>query len=144
MVEILKKYGYDSREDKVYLQCFEDGALQRIRKQSSLKLVRLIGLDERVDEKKIESFAGYVEGIGVQKELIALQPDVVSLAHKHGLEVHVWTFMYESPEEMKSFVSSYGIDGVFTDFPDKTYYALNSWLKLSAVAADEMSYGRDL
>ncbi|MDY6985937.1 MAG: glycerophosphodiester phosphodiesterase [Candidatus Thermoplasmatota archaeon] len=126
VVEILKKYGYDSREDKVYLQCFEDGALQRIRKQSSLKLVRLIGLDERADEKKMESFAEFVEGIGVQKELIALQPEMVSLAHNYGLEVHVWTFRYESSEEIKNFVSSYDIDGLFTDFPDRTYYALNS------------------
>jgi len=121
VVEILKKYGYDSKEDKVYLQCFEDGALQRIRRQSSLKLVRLIGLDERADEIKIEGY----DGIGVQKELIALQPEMVSSAHSYGLEVHVWTFRYESSEEIKNFVSSYGVDGLFTDFPDRTYYALN-------------------
>ncbi len=125
VLEILKKHGYDGKESKVYIQCFEDGALHRLREESDLKLVRLIGLEEGiVNEIKIEKIAEYADAIGVQKEIITLQPDIVSLAHKHGLEVHVWTFRYESPEEMKSFVSSYGIDGVFTDFPDRTYYAL--------------------
>jgi glycerophosphoryl diester phosphodiesterase len=125
VLEILKKYGYTGKESKVYVQCFEDEALQRIRAMSGLKLVRLMGLEDgMVNEMKIQSIAEYADAIGVQKELLDVRPEIAGLAHKHGLKVHVWTFRYESDEEMKRFVGRYGADGVFTDFPDRAYYAL--------------------
>jgi len=127
VLEILKKHGYAGKESKVYVQCFEDDALQRIRAMSGLKLVRLMGLEVGiVNEMKIQSIAGYADVIGVQKELLVLRPEIVSLAHKHGLKVHVWTFRYESDEEMRGFVDRYGVDGIFTDFPDRVYYALRT------------------
>jgi glycerophosphoryl diester phosphodiesterase len=127
VLEVLKKHGYAGRESKVYVQCFEDDALQRMRAMSSLKLVRLMGLEDGiVNEMKIQSIAGYADAIGVQKELLDVRPEIADLAHRHGLKVHVWTFRYESDEEMKSFVDRYGVDGIFTDFPDRAYYALKS------------------
>lgn len=126
-LEILKKHGYADRESKIYVQCFEDAALQRIRTTSDLKLVRLVGIDEfEIDESRITEIAEYADAIGIQKELIVLRPEIASMAHRHGLKVHVWTFRYESYEEMKNFVSAKGVDGVFTDFPDRAYYALQA------------------
>lgn len=127
VLEILKKHGYADRESKIYVQCFEDEALQRIRTTSDLKLVRLVGIDEFViDESRITEIAGYADVIGIQKELLVLRPEIASMAHRHGLKVHVWTFRYESDEELKRFVSAKGIDGIFTDFPDRVYYALKA------------------
>jgi glycerophosphoryl diester phosphodiesterase len=126
-LEILRKHGYTNKDSRVYVQCFEDEALQRIRKMSDLKLVRLIGLEDGIlNEMKIPSIAGYADAIGVQKELLDVRPEIADLAHRHGLKVHVWTFRYESDEEMKGFVNRYGVDGIFTDFPDRAYYALRT------------------
>jgi len=127
VIEMLKRYGYSKRNDKVYVQCFEEKALKRIREMSDLKLVRLMGIDEvGIDEGRIAEIAGYADAIGVQKELFVRHPEIAPLAHKHGLRVHVWTFRYESDQELRGFVSSYGIDGIFTDFPDRAYYALKT------------------
>jgi glycerophosphoryl diester phosphodiesterase len=109
------------------VQCFEDDTLQRMRKMSDLKLVRLIGLDENMTyENKITEISTYADAIGIQKELLVLHPEIAPLAHRHGLKVHVWTFRYESDDEMKKFVSENGVDGVFTDFPDRAYYVLKT------------------
>ncbi len=127
VIGVLRNYGYSKKDDKIYVQCFDDDALQRIRKISDLRLVRLVSIDEfEIDESKITEIAEYAGVIGVQKELLVLRPDIASMAHSHGLKIHAWTFRYESAEEMKRSVSAYEVDGVFTDFPDRAYYALKA------------------
>jgi len=58
----------------------------------------------------------------------------VSWAHELGLVVHPWTFRADSlprgyvslEEELAQFFFDYGMDGVFTDFPDIAVRLLTS------------------
>ena len=87
----------------------------------------------------------YADGIGPWKPMLVsdkstpdnlLISDMVSLAHKAGLQVHPYTFRADpgripayagSFENMvRIFVNQVGVDGVFTDFPDQAIKALNN------------------
>jgi len=74
----------------------------------------------------LAEIAGYADGIGPDKSIIEHNPDYVAWAHEFGLVVHPWTFRADAlpqgysslEEELEKFFFDYGVDGVFTDFPD--------------------------
>ncbi len=162
-LKVLKEYGYDSKDDPVYLQCFDAEELQRIRKEllpelgMDLKLIQLIserkwktkkvygknGSYNRYDNKwmftreGLEKMATYADGISPslatlidpksKKGQLKISP-MVKDAHELGLVVHPYTFRVErvpayaddNLEEMFGiFFNQVGIDGAFTDFPDR-------------------------
>ena len=145
-LEALARADYQSRSDPVYLQCFDDQELRRIREEfdSDLKLIQLIGNnawgEAETDYEKMLTAPGLaqlsktVDGIGPWIEhLYRLQPndavlsaDVVKRAHHCGLAVHPFTFRrddlppgFESFAELLRFaIDELSIDGLFTDFPD--------------------------
>lgn len=149
VLEVLKAYGYTSATDPVYLQCFDPYELIRIRKEllpaknMDIRLVQLIGYAEEfaplVTPDGILQVAEYAAGIGPSMHLL-VDPDsdagdlqvteLVGLAHAAGLTVHPYTFRREAsqvPEYAKDFedllgifLNRVGVDGVFTDFPDRT------------------------
>jgi len=149
----LKRYGYTSKEDKVYLQTFEFDELKRVHDELlpaegiELKLVQLIeGSDEwMMTPEGIAEIARYADGLGPEKGSIIdseSSPDnlliskVVSEAHRHGLQVHPYTFRLDEghiPAYARSFEHmlelffiNADVDGVFTDFPDKAVNYLKS------------------
>ncbi|PCH52695.1 MAG: glycerophosphodiester phosphodiesterase [Flavobacteriaceae bacterium] len=135
VLTILAEYGYKTKEDNCILQCFDAKELKRIRTElkSKLFLVQLIEFKE--DEKKLEEFATYADGIGPWIQQIIkgkdengkwIISDLVTNAHKNNLKVHAYTFRADQLGGFKTFaellnVALYkaNIDGVFTDFPDK-------------------------
>lgn len=48
VIKLLKKYGYTSRNDKIYLQCFDANELQRIKNEINPKLNVTIKLDQLI------------------------------------------------------------------------------------------------
>lgn len=141
----LKRFGYVSKQDKVYLQTFEFDELKRVHDElqpalgMSLKLVQLVGDEEwMVTTAGIAEIARYADGMGPEKGLI-ISPDLtadqliiselVHTAHAHGLEVHPYTFRldeghipgYASSFEhmLELFYVNANVDGLFTDFPDR-------------------------
>lgn len=149
VLDILEAYGYRSAADRVFLQCFDPYELIRIRqellpaKNMDIRLVQLIGYAEEfaplVTPDGILQVATYAVGIGPSMHLLVdpdsdaddLQiSDLVGLAHAAGLIVHPYTFRREAnqvPEYAKDFedlldifLNRVGVDGVFTDFPDRT------------------------
>lgn len=148
VLEVLRARDYHRRAEQVYLQCFDDATLRRLRREltPALPLIQLIGdndwgEDTQADFEAMRSDSGlalvaqYADGIGPWYLQIcegvdaAGQPllnDLVERAHRHGLQVHPYTFRRdELPEGIRSFdrllelfIRDAGIDGLFTDFPD--------------------------
>ena len=160
---VLKKYGYTTKSDSVYLQCFDPIELRRIHKHLfpenniEVKLIQLLAktpwqLTLIYQGKKaipydyswmfkpygMQKIAEYAYGIGPSLSMIVKREskinqlvvtDLVLNAHKAGLKVHPYTFrsdqglipIYASNfEDMLSiFYYQVGVDGVFTDFPDR-------------------------
>ncbi len=143
----LEEHGYTGRDDAVYLQCFDDAELRRIRHElgSELKLIQLIGDnawgESRTDYDALRTRAGLetvaetVDGIGPWiNQLYVTDSEsgevsdsgLVGLAHQAGLAVHPYTLRRDSlPPGFSSFdellcflTDDLQVDGVFTDFPD--------------------------
>ena len=141
VLPILKKYGYTTRSDLCWLQCFEIEEVRRIRAELGWKgrLVLLMG--SKVDTSQLNDIASFADGIGPSLGAIATGKSkadrqitaLVKLAHDAKLEVHPYTLR---ADELPKFAESMedaldvlfkqaGVDGLFTDFPDQ---AVN-WLK---------------
>ena len=141
----LKRYGYTSKEDNVYLQTFDFQELKRVHDELlpaagiEMKLVQLIGNDEwMMSSEGVAEIARYADGLGPEKGSIIdnesrpgslIISNLVSEAHRHGMKVHPYTFRLDEgqiPEYARSFEHmlelffiNANVDGVFTDFPDR-------------------------
>lgn len=144
VVSILQKYGYRTKDDLVYLQCFDAQECQRIRSEldCQLKLVELISADDWDSAKSAErlnEIKAYADGIGPPFSLVyrvtgasPVATDLVKLAHERNLFVHAYTLRRDSlPSEFPSFEEfvrfayrQAKIDGAFTDFTAETKKAL--------------------
>ncbi len=133
VLQLLANYGYKTKKDKCYLQCFDANELERIRKvlKSELLLTQLMKSAEEAEQ--LAYFASYSDVIGPwYKQLLDKKKggkfaftSLVSDAHKLGLKVHPYTFRADALDEFSTFKEMIQIllidanaDGVFTDFPD--------------------------
>lgn len=161
-LEVLKHYGYTSKKDKVYLQCFDAAELKRIKTElepkrgMDLNLVQLIAYTDwnETQEKQpdgkwinysydwmftpgaMKQIAQYADGIGPDYHMLVAEgstPGHVKLttmvkeAHASKLQVHPYTVRADQLPEYATDVNQLyevlynqaGVDGLFTDFPDK-------------------------
>ncbi len=141
VLEILSKYGYNSKKDNCILQCFDATELKRIRTElkSNLFLVQLI--EHPKETKLLKDFATYVDGVGPWYKLLIADSksekieysNFVTEAHELGLKVHVYALREDDVKDysnfnemMNSLFFEANIDGVFTDFPDVVIEFLNA------------------
>lgn len=148
LLEILAEFGYQHAEDPVFVQCFDDTELLRLRQDlgCGLRLVQLIGdndwqeADTDYDLLRspdgIRRLAETVNAVGphlshlytvneIDGEL--LSTGLAELAHDVGLAVHPYTFRVDElppgfaqfDELVRYFAVEIGVDGLFTDFPDR-------------------------
>ena len=148
VLRVLREEGYADRPQQVFLQCFDDHTLRRLRHElkTPLPLIQLIaenegGEDSAVDYGHLQTARGlaevaaYADGIGPWVEQIYLGrtshgelrvSELVALATAQNLMVHPYTFRRDAlPEGIESFedlldlfLVQLGVDGLFTDFPD--------------------------
>lgn len=142
VLPLLEKYGYRSREDACYLQCFEYDEVKRIRQELGWKgrLIMLMGGGAKgsdgTDFTYLRSPAGLAElklmadGIGPAiGSIIGTDRQITSLvkdAHAQGLKVHPYTlrtdelpnFATSAEDLMDLLFNQAKVDGLFTDFPD--------------------------
>ena len=146
ILDVLYRFGYDSHDAPVYLQCFDHRELKRLREELEcpLKLVQLIGdndwRESDTDYERLRTadalreLAGFADGVGPWiKHIYRLEADgsvhdsgFVSTAHDVGLAVHPFTFRRDQlPPGFGSFrellrfaIDELSVDGLFTDFPD--------------------------
>lgn len=143
----LKRFGYDSRDDNVYVQTFDHDELRRVHDElfpqlgMELKLVQLIGgdgYDWMLDEQGMAELGRYADGLGPHYSLIIdeestpdniIITDFVRLAHENDMAVHPYTFRADEGQVpayardfehmLELFYGEAGIDGAFSDFPDR-------------------------
>jgi glycerophosphoryl diester phosphodiesterase len=148
VLDLLARYGYKSKADRVYLQCFDFEEVRRIRTELGFRgrIVQLIG--STPDFNRLRTPAGLAEvakvadGIGPAIEQViagrtgtAYQvTDLVRDAHAAGLVVHPYTFRADAlpdyvpsfDELLHAFFDVAQVDGVFTDHTDRVVAFLRS------------------
>jgi len=154
VLPILARFGYATKNDLCFLQCFELEEVRRLRGELGWKgrLVMLIeshakgpdGTDyEHLSTAEgIKTLAPLVDGIGPPIGRLATWPagggapkltELVELAHAAKLDVHPFTVRVDAlprncpsiDELHRVLFRELGVDGVFTDFTDVTA----AWLK---------------
>lgn len=148
VLRVLEDSGYADRPGQVFLQCFDDRTLRRIREDgmSRLPMIQLIGENDWGEDSEadydylrtpegLSYVAEYAQGIGPFLSHIYLGRDsagaarlsgLVADAQARGLQVHPYTFRRDDlpagierfTELLDIFVHQAGVDGLFTDFPD--------------------------
>jgi glycerophosphoryl diester phosphodiesterase len=154
VLDVLRKYNYTKRTDKVFLQCFDIEELQRIRLQlkSDLKLVGLLTDNKYrteygktdytywTSEIGIEDMSTFVDGIGPHysqlfEQRTTLEPSTLfNDARKYNLFIHPYTFRSDVDPQpfatfnimLEFFIDKLKIDGLFIDQPDKVVAYIQS------------------
>lgn len=148
LLRILREFGYSGREDPVFVQCFDANEVRRLGQELDcpFRLVQLIGdnswqesatdYDAMRTPGGIAAVAEVADGVGpyldqlyefVEVDSVPVSSGLTKLAQSHGLQVHPYTFRaddlpagFETFESLIDFfVEDIGVDGLFTDFPDK-------------------------
>ena len=135
ILAVLGRYGYDSADDRIYLQCFDEAEVRRLRNELKTQMLIIQLLSQPADAAKLKEIAKVADGIGVplnhvvsgkDKEGVPQITELVHDAHANALQVHVWTFrtdalplFVESANEyLEWLVVTGGVDGIFSDQPD--------------------------
>lgn len=144
VLSVLEKWGYRTKADKVYLQCFDSAEVRRLRTElrCQCRLIQLLGKGEECQDHPrlmtavgLRELAGVADGIGPSLDQVisgktpadAQISDLVANAHAANLEVHPYT---ARADELPAFATSYedlldkvlvraGADAIFTDHPDR-------------------------
>ena len=132
LLEVVGRYGYVAQGAPIFVQSFEAESLKRLRALGSeLRQVFLMAEVAQyrsfLSAEGIAGVAGFATGIGPAKTMLERQPELIGWAHDAGLTVHPYTFRadqvpdrYDSHEaELRRYLFDLGVDGVFTDFPDR-------------------------
>ncbi len=145
-LKVIMDDGFENFDDPVYIQCFDFAELKRLKVEFEcpFKLVQLIGENSWGEAETDFDFIRTAAGIAELAETVdAIGPwipylyeladntprpgDLMQRAHAAGLAVHPYTFRadelppgFSSFEDLvRFFVVDVGIDGLFTDFPDR-------------------------
>ena len=135
ILSVLTKYGYDAPDDHIYLQCFDEAEVRRLRNELKTPLLIIQLLSQPADAAKLKTIAEVADGIGVplshvvtgkNEEGTPQLTELVRNAHANALQVHVWTFRTDalpefagsSSEYLEWLVAAAGVDGIFADQPD--------------------------
>jgi glycerophosphoryl diester phosphodiesterase len=108
---------------QVLIQSFSPPSLIKIHQlDPSLPLIQLLqGGPSLVNQLPLDVVARYAVGIGPAQS--SVDKDLVAAAHARCLAVHPYTV--NEPADMKSLIAA-GVDGMFTNFPDRLDALLGS------------------
>lgn len=121
LLEIINHYEI---QDKVIIQSFSEESLQKLHSlHVNIPLVQLLSYKKAVQltESEIEKYSTYCIGLGMNYKYI--DAAYVKKIKKHVLEVHPFTVDNEA--DMKKLIL-WGVDGIFTNYPDRLHSLLKS------------------
>ncbi len=153
LLQVLEQFGYREADDPVFVQCFDAREVERLREDLNCKLplIQLIGnndwyesdtdYDQLRTEAGMAQVAKTADGIGpglwhlytlAEIDGQPVSTGLVSLAQSLDLAVHPYTFRADQlppgfetfDAAVQWFAETLGIDGLFTDFPDRAIQAL--------------------
>jgi alkaline phosphatase D len=118
LVEILKQNGY-LKKDKIIFQSFSEESLRKLQEivPEDILLIQLYSpkmLEGQNLDDVFNRAAEYAEGVGPDKSLVT--PAFMQEAHDRNMVVHSYTVNMQ--DEMIEQLSL-GVDGMFTNYPDK-------------------------
>ena len=115
----------------VHLQSFEEQSLRTLARRlpaiPRTFLIQAPDPDGWLTPARLQEMRSFATGIGPQRQLVDARPALVAEAHAAGLTVVPWTFRARrgaaeeagtATADMRRFISTYGVDGLFTDNPD--------------------------
>ncbi|QWG33785.1 glycerophosphodiester phosphodiesterase [Bacillus mycoides] len=114
LLEIINHYQIN---DKVIIQSFSEESLRKIHNlNANIPLVQLLSYKKAVQltESEIEKYKTYCIGLGMNYKYI--DAAYVKKIKNYGLEVHPFTV--DNEKNMKKLLS-WGVDGMFTNYPDR-------------------------
>jgi glycerophosphoryl diester phosphodiesterase len=130
VIDLLKKNGLERpgavSSTPVLLQSFSPASLKTLRTQHGTKhpLLQLMSAGTQWTADALREAAEYATAIGPDKKDATIA--LVTAAHAAGLQVIPYTFrardvkdFKDVTEEMRHYLYSIGVDGMFTDNPDK-------------------------
>jgi len=126
----------------IVIQCFEAATLQYFHAKTTLPLVQLLETQPRSawTKENLAKIASYAQGIGPNKETLGNLPysqaiDLLQSVREYPLVLHPWTFRADSGIEKKFhnnfntellyFYCCLGMDGLFSEFPDRSREAID-------------------
>ncbi len=141
----------------VIIQCFDASTLMSLRQKTDLPLIYLIdkpyaNIKSYFNPDSLKNVSTFADGLGPEKSFfetdsLAEARANVQMAHDNNLMLHPFTFRADSgidpkfngsfeAEEMY-FYCCLGIDGVFSEFPDRTRETIDVYSKLSLPPVDQ-------
>lgn len=136
VVAVLEKNGLTNAtrngRPAVLLQSFDERSLHTLATRlPGIPRTFLIGTPEAADRwltpAGFRDMRGFVTGVGPARVLVETRPGLVAEAHAEGLSVVPWTFRARrgvaaeasaAAADMRRFIETYRVDGLFTDNPD--------------------------
>ncbi|WJE22668.1 glycerophosphodiester phosphodiesterase [Bacillus cereus] len=103
--------------DKVIIQSFSEESLRKIHSlNANIPLVQLLSYKQAVQltNLELENYKAYCIGLGMNYKYI--DEAYVKKIKKYGLEIHPFTV--DNEKDMKKLLS-WGVDGMFTNYPDR-------------------------
>ncbi len=128
LLDALKGYG----AGPVYIQSFVPEILRRLKGKTNARLVQLVEDRGGAPSVPLSEIALYADGVGPEKSLLA-NAAFRAEARRLKLFVHPWTYRLDQlppsamgpgpfrargVAEMAAAFTEFGVDGLFTDFPD--------------------------
>lgn len=151
----LKAYGYDDGRDRAFLQTFDYDELKRIREEVFPAVGIEVGLVQLIDDRPVwpwmleedgmRRLARHADGVGPPHALVVdpvsrldriVLTGLAERARAAGLVVHPYTFRLD-PGQVPAYAGGFeellrihyfeaGVDGLFTDFPDRAVRFLHA------------------